>query len=122
MHNAAFLKEFGVRLEVLRNQENCSQKLATKIELRFQPLHKYESGRNIRPADILVKLAHALDATVDNLITGNLVENSRVANSHLPKRVPVLERLNQDKQSNPIKIIDMMIAKERVEILFTLIS
>lgn len=116
MHDAALRKEFGARLKALRKQKNWSQKeLAAKVDIRFQQLNKYESGLNVPPADMLLKLAHALDVTVDHLLTGNPVEDSPLASSRLFKRFQVLERLNQDDQETVIKIIDAMIAKERVE-------
>lgn len=116
MHDAAVRKEFGMRLKALRKQKNWPQKgLAAKVDIRFQQLNKYESGLNVPPADMLVKLAHALDVSVDYLLTGNPMEDSPLANSRLFKRFQVLEHLNQDDQDTVIKIIDAMIAKSRLE-------
>ena len=116
MHDAALRKEFGARLKALRKQKNWSQKeLAAKVAIRFQQLNKYESGLNVPPADMLVKLAHTLDVSVDYLLTGNPMEDSPLASSRLFKRFQVLEHLNQDDQDTVIKIIDAMIAKGRVE-------
>jgi len=116
MHDAALRKEFGVRLKALRKQKNWSQKeLAAKVVIRFQQLNKYESGLNVPPADMLIKLAHALDVSVDYLLTGNPMVDSPLASSRLFKRFQVLEHLNQDDQDTVIKIIDAMIAKGRVE-------
>lgn len=123
MHDAALRKEFGARLKALRKQKNWSQKeLAAKVEIRFQQLNKYESGLNVPPADMLVKLAHTLDVSVDYLLTGNPMEDSPLASSRLFKRFQVLEHLNQDDQDTVIKIIDAMIAKERVEAALTPVS
>ena len=66
------------------------------------------------PADTLVRLARTLDVTVDHLLTGNPVEDSPLANSHLFRRFKMLERLNQDDQDTVIKTIDAIIAKGRV--------
>lgn len=116
MHDAALRKEFGTRLKALRKQKNWPQKeLAAKVEIRFQQLNKYESGLNVPPAGMLVRLAHALDVSVDYLLTGNPMEDSPLANSRLFKRFQVLEHLNQDDQDTVIKIIDAMIAKGRSE-------
>jgi transcriptional regulator with XRE-family HTH domain len=116
MHDEVLRKEFGARLKVLRKQKNWAQKeLAAKVDLRFQQLNKYESGLNIPPAEMLVKLADALDVTVDFLLTGNPVEDSPLANSRLFKRFQVLERLAADDQEIVIKVIDAMIAKQRME-------
>ena len=46
----AFCKTFGVRLKKLCKQKCWSQKeLATKVDIRFQQLNKYESGLNPSP-------------------------------------------------------------------------
>jgi len=116
MHDDALRKAFGARLKLLRKQKNWAQKeLAAKVEIRFQQLNKYESGLNIPPAEMLVKLADALDVTVDFLLTGNPVEDSPLASSRLFKRFKVLERLDSDDQETVIRVIDAMIAKQRME-------
>jgi transcriptional regulator with XRE-family HTH domain len=120
MSDAVLRKEFGVRLKVLRKQKNWAQKeLAAKVEIRFQQLNKYESGLNIPPAEMLVKLADVLDVSVDFLLTGNPVEDSPLTSSRLFKRFQVLERLAADDQETVIKVIDAMIAKQRMETALT---
>ncbi|WP_422398949.1 hypothetical protein [Xenorhabdus griffiniae] len=64
---------------------------------------------------MMVKLADVLGVTVDYLLTGNPVEDSPLANSRLFRRFQVLERLAQEDQETVIKIIDAMIAKQRME-------
>jgi transcriptional regulator with XRE-family HTH domain len=115
MHDEALRKAFGARLKALRKQKGWAQKeLAALVEIRFQQLNKYESGLNIPPAEMLVKLADALGVTVDFLLTGNPVEDTPLANSRLFRRFKVLEALAQDDQETVIKVIDAMVAKERM--------
>jgi len=115
MQDETLRKAFGARLKDLRKQRSWSQKeLAAKVEIRFQQLNKYESGLNIPPAEMLVKLADALGVTVDYLLTGNPVEDSPLASSRLFRRFQVLEHLAQDDQETVIKVIDAMIAKQRM--------
>jgi transcriptional regulator with XRE-family HTH domain len=92
MQNEDFRKAFGVRLKNLRKQKRWSQKkLAAKVEIRFQQLNKYESGLNLPPAEMLIKLADALDTTVDFLLTGNPVEEMPLGNTQLYKRFKAVE-------------------------------
>jgi transcriptional regulator with XRE-family HTH domain len=43
-------KDFGQRIKQLRKQRNWTQKvLATKIDVRFPQLNKYESGLHTPP-------------------------------------------------------------------------
>lgn len=115
MQDETLRKAFGVRLKALRKQKNWAQKeLAAQVGIRFQQLNKYESGFNIPPAEMLVKLADVLGVTVDFLLTGNPVEDSPLASSRLFRRFKVLEALTADDQETVIKVIDAMIAKERM--------
>lgn len=115
MQDETLRKAFGARLKVLRKQRNWAQKeLAALVGIRFQQLNKYESGLNIPPAEMLVKLADALGVTVDYLLTGNPVEDTPLASSRLFRRFQVLEALTPEDQETVIKVIDAMIAKERM--------
>lgn len=115
MHDETLRKAFGARLKALRKQRNWAQKeLAALVGIRFQQLNKYESGLNIPPAEMLVKLADALGVTVDYLLTGNPVEDTPLASSRLFRRFRVLEALAPEDQETVIKVIDAMIAKQRM--------
>lgn len=115
MHDVTLRKDFGARLKSLRKQKSWPQKeLAAKVGLRFQQLNKYESGLNIPPAEMLIKLADALGVSVDFLLTGNPAENLPLASARLFRRFKVLEALDSDDQETVIKVIDAMIAKQRM--------
>jgi len=108
MLNETLRKVFGASLKALRKQKSWVQKeLAAQVDIRFQQLNKYESGFNIPPAEMLVKLADALGVTVDFLLTGNPIEDSPLANSRLLRRFKVLEALTVDDQETVIKVIDV---------------
>lgn len=106
---------FVMRDETLRTTFGVRRKgLAAQAGIRFQQLNKYESGLGIPPAEMLVKLADALGVTVDFLAAGNPVEDSPLASSRLSRRFKVLGALTADDQETVIKVIDAMIAKERM--------
>ena len=116
MQSKAFGKALGSRLKQLRKQKRWTQKeLAGKVDIRFQQLNKYESGLNIPPAEMLVKLADALGTSVDYLLTGNPVEDSPLANSRLFQRFKMLEDMSPSDREAIITLIDAMIAKHRAE-------
>jgi transcriptional regulator with XRE-family HTH domain len=105
----------GARIKALRKARRWPQKeLAAVLGIRFQQLNKYESGFNMPPAEMLVKLADALGTSVDYLLTGNAAEESALANTRLFKRFQVLESLAEEDQQTVIKVIDAMIAKRRM--------
>ena len=116
MQNGEFRKAFGVRLKALRKQKRWSQKeLAAKVGIRFQQLNKYESGLNLPPAEMLIKLADALGATVDYLLTGSPVEEMPMGSVRLFKRFKAVEDFDTDDQEMVIRLIDAMIAKRQMQ-------
>ena len=116
MQDETLRKEFGARVKQLRKQRHWQQKqLAAKIDIRFQLLNKYESGQHIPPADTLIRLANALDTTIDYLLTGNPIEESPLQDSKLFRRFRALEDFDDEDKETVIKVIDALIAKRRVE-------
>jgi transcriptional regulator with XRE-family HTH domain len=116
MQNEDFRKAFGGRLKSLRKQKRWSQKeLAAKVEIRFQQLNKYESGLNLPPAEMLIKLADALGNTVDFLLTGNPAEEMPLGNTRLYKRFKAVEDFDGADQETVISLIDAMIAKRQMQ-------
>ncbi len=120
MQDSVLRKAFGTRLKQLRKQRHWAQKeLAARVDIRFQLLNKYESGQHIPPAETLIRLAQAMDTTVDYLLTGNPMEETPLANSMLFKRFQAMETFNEEDRITIIKVIDAMIAKHRMEAALT---
>lgn len=116
MQDSVLRKAFGSRLKQLRKQHHWPQKeLAAKVDIRFQLLNKYEGGQHIPPAETLIKLAQALDTSVDYLLTGNPMEDSPLSNAGLFNRFKALEQFDEDDKATVIKVIDALIAKRQVE-------
>lgn len=114
--NEEFRRALGARIKSLRKQKRWSQKeLAVKLEIRYQQLNKYESGLNMPPAEMLIRLADTLEVTVDYLLTGNPVEDSPLSNNRLFRRFRELERFTREDQETVIRVIDAVIARRRVE-------
>jgi len=120
MQKEDFRKAFGARLKELRKQKRWSQKeLAAKVDIRFQQLNKYESGLNLPPAEMLIKLADALTITVDYLLTGNPVEEMPLGNARLFRRFQAVEGFDTEDQEAVIRLIDGMIAKHKMQTMLT---
>lgn len=115
MQDTALRQAFGARVKQLRKDNGWSQKqLAGQLDIRFQLLNKYEGGQHIPPPKTLIKLSNALGTTVDYLLTGNPQQELPTVNDSLFRRFQVLERFNEDDKQTVIKIIDAMIAKQRM--------
>ncbi|ODS24379.1 hypothetical protein AB835_03930 [Candidatus Endobugula sertula] len=115
MQNTALRHAFGARVKQLRKEHDWSQKqLAGQLDIRFQLLNKYEGGQHIPPPETLIKLANALGTTVDFLLTGNPQQELPSVDDSLFRRFQVLERFNEEDKQTVIKLIDAMIAKQRM--------
>lgn len=116
MQGTVLRKAFGSRVKEMRKNRHWTQKeLANRVDVRFQLLNKYEGGQHIPPADTLIRLAKALDTTVDYLLTGDPVKDEPLANANLYRRFQTLEALNDEDRNTVISVIDAIIAKRQVE-------
>jgi transcriptional regulator with XRE-family HTH domain len=116
MTDTVLRKAFGGRIKELRKAHGWTQKqLASQLEIRFQLLNKYEGGQHSPPAETLVKLADALNTTIDYLLTGNPEMELPKVNNTLFRKFQAMERFSQDDKQTVITIIDAMIAKHNVE-------
>lgn len=66
------------------------------------------------PVETLIRLAVALDTTVDYLLTGTQIEESNLANIRLFRRFQALEHMTEEDQQTVMRIIDALIAQQRV--------
>lgn len=109
-------KGFGSRIKQLRKQRKWTQKeLATKLDVRFPQLNKYECGLHTPPLEKLIKLAEVFDTTVDYLLTGDQSEERPLHNLRLLERFRALEEFNAEDRDTIIKLIDAMVVKNKVE-------
>jgi transcriptional regulator with XRE-family HTH domain len=115
MQDSSIRKAFGERVKQLRKEKGWTQKeLGNKIGVTYAQLNKYEGGTNAPPLDKLQSLASALETSIDYLVTGNLTEGVPIHNTRLIQRFQELESFNSDDQETVIKLIDAMIAKQRI--------
>lgn len=116
MTNEEIKKAFGARVKELRKQRGWTQKeLASKFDVRFSVLNKYESGIHFPPAGKLVELAEIFDTSVDYLLTGDESEDVPLHSHRLLARFKELEAFENEDQETVIKLIDAMILKQKME-------
>ena len=109
-------RAFGKRVKDLRKQRGWTQKdLATKLDVRFSVLNKYESGIHTPPVDKLVELAELFGTSVDYLLTGNETAEVPLHSLRLLERFKELESFTAPDQDTVIELLDAMILKKRVE-------
>jgi transcriptional regulator with XRE-family HTH domain len=72
--------KLGARILELRKAKNWSQSgLAAKVGVSYAQIGRYETKGSQPPAEVLKKLAEALDSTVDFLINGNTEDKAKAS-------------------------------------------
>jgi transcriptional regulator with XRE-family HTH domain len=112
------MNSVGQRIKELRVKLNLTQKeLADKIGMTYVQIGRYEK-RGAKPsADVLNRLADALDTTNDYLMNGDKGEKAMASlkDSELLQQFKALEELDE-KDKNTIKdIIDAFIKRSRLK-------
>jgi transcriptional regulator with XRE-family HTH domain len=98
----------GYRLKQLRKDSGLSQTdLALKIGVSYSQYRRYELKGVQPPADIINKLADALNTTVDFLLNGNANEKAQLAlnDTKLLKQFREAEKLPESEKITILKII-----------------
>ncbi len=72
--------KLGSRIAELRKAKNWSQsQLADKVGISYAQIGRYETKGAQPPAEVLKKMADALDSTVDFLINGNTEDKAKAS-------------------------------------------
>lgn len=112
------MKGFGDRLLEARKLKGFSQQqLAKMAKVHFTNLGKYEREEAIPSADILNRMAKALDVTTDFLLNGSLNDKARttIKDDDLLLQFKKVEQLPQDKKKLVKEFLDAFIFKVNVQ-------
>jgi transcriptional regulator with XRE-family HTH domain len=109
-------KAFGLRLRALRKQHNWTQKeLASKLNILFSQLNKYECSINVPPPEKLLEMAAIFNTNVDYLLTGSPATDIPLHNQRLLSRFTDFYTL----PSQIVLIIDAFLEREKLKILIS---
>ncbi|MEI6349091.1 MAG: helix-turn-helix transcriptional regulator [Bacteroidota bacterium] len=112
------MAELGNRILKLRKEKNLSQTdLANKAGVSYAQIGRYETKGAQPPAEIINKIADALETTTDYLINGDKDEKAKATlkDSELLQQFKAVEQLN-DKDKSTIKdIIDAFIKRNKIQ-------
>lgn len=106
----------GDRIRSLRNERNWSQTdLATRIGADTGQISRYETGKMAPGADVIVKLAEALDVSCDHLLIDAAPRRPFAPpDHHLGDRLAQLDELTDEDRTALLHMLDALIAKNRV--------
>jgi transcriptional regulator with XRE-family HTH domain len=106
----------GERIKELRTEHNWSQAdLGTRIGADSQRISRYETGKLTPAIPALIRLAEALNVTIDYLIIEGAPRHPLDdANTELANRLHQLGQLDPDDRNAILHILDGLITKNRV--------
>lgn len=109
----------GERIRQLRKETGWSQaELGDKVGTDSQRISRYENGRITPSLDAIVRIAEALNVSIDHLLVDNVprrplhsVENA------LGDRLAVIAELGDDELATLNNVIDGLVARNRLRAL-----
>ena len=108
----------GQRIQELRKKSSLSQsELATKIDISYPQMSRYEIKGVQPPADVLKRLANVFGVSIDFIVNGSLeqkAENS-LDDNELLQQFKEVEQMNEDDRNTIKKLIDAFITKRKIQ-------
>lgn len=100
-------------LEARKKKGISQQDLAQLAKVHFTNVGKYERGEAVPAADILNRIAKALDVTNDYLLNGTLEDKSAdaISDEELLSQFRKIEKLPDDKKKLVKEFLDAFIFK-----------
>jgi len=112
------MSEIGNRIKELRKKHNLTQsELAEKVGLTYVQIGRYEKRGAIPSADVLPKLAEALNTTTDFLTNGD--KDQRTSNQLKDNTILTLfkkiENLEEKDKEMIITFLDAFVTKKMIQ-------
>jgi transcriptional regulator with XRE-family HTH domain len=110
-------REFGVRLTLFREHLKLSMtQLANLIGIDYMQVSRYEKGQSLPSLETAVRLARALQVSLDELATGTEPPAPLPFNNmRLFERLRKLDQLPPDRQELALRVLDTVIAGHELE-------
>jgi transcriptional regulator with XRE-family HTH domain len=112
------MSDLGKRIQELRKQAGLSQtELANKIGVSYPQMSRYEVKGVQPPADVLKKLADALNTSVDYLISGDTEEKAKATlkDSKLLNLFKAVEGMNEEDKTVITKLISAFVFQQEMQ-------
>ena len=113
---------FGERLRKIREEKHITQTELSRISgVHNVNLSRYERGQQNPTADVLKRIAEALEISVGHLIEGapDAVPASRLEDSELRAQLEEIERLPEEEKVTVKRFLDAFLYRQRVRSLST---
>lgn len=105
------------RIKQLRIDNNLTQSdLAEKVGLTYVQIGRYERGKSNPSADVLQKLANALNTSTDYLMNGESEQvEAQLIDKELIRQFQEIQKLNADEKHLVKTFLDAFITKKKVQ-------
>ena len=105
------------RIKQLRIDNNLTQSdLAEKVGLTYVQIGRYEKGKSNPSADVLQKLAIALNTSTDYLMNGESEQvEAQLVDKELIRQFQEIQKLNADEKHLVKTFLDAFITKKKVQ-------
>lgn len=109
----------GQRIKQLRKEAGWSQgELGERIGTDSQRVSRYENGRITPSVDALVRIAEALDVSIDYLLIDDAPRRPlHIADADLAARLADLAELSEDDRASLLHMLDALVTKNRLKAL-----
>ncbi len=95
------------RIRLTRQQKDISQKvLAEMADVNLKSLSRYELGTSIPPADVIKKLADALQVSTDTLLSD---EKITIQDKELLRKFEAIQNMTGETKKTVMNLIDLAI-------------
>jgi transcriptional regulator with XRE-family HTH domain len=106
------------KIKKVRKKKNLSQtNLAKAADVSYAQIGRYETKKTQPPAEVIKKIANALDTTVDYLINGDTDEKAKSAlkDTELLQQFKAVEQMNETDRTVIKRLIDAFITKAKIK-------
>ena len=111
------MTQLGIRILNLRKKKNWSQsELGKMIGVTYTQIGRYETKGAQPSAEVLKKIASALDTTTDYLMYGDKDEKARAAleDTELLQQFKEVEKMNSEDKKTIKSVIDAFIKRSKL--------
>jgi len=108
---------FGERIKALRKEKSWTQEeLSQQIGGDARQISRYENGKFLPSADVIIKIAQVFDVSIDYLLLdGTPRRPLSIKDDILSEKYPEIENLSEEDKSSLLHIIDALVTKYKIK-------
>jgi transcriptional regulator with XRE-family HTH domain len=104
-------------IKKIRKKKGWSQKeLGEMIGSHLSHINRIETGKQNPSLEVLIKLADALDVSIDGLVRGSEEDfkEIRIEDKNMAERIKLLNTMDPEDRKAVIRVIDAMLTKKKI--------